>query len=73
MGGIHSTALDLTRCLHYFVNPDNSPLKRETAREMLQNHCAGLNQPWVSGGCWPKATTFPTMFDLPGVDMDCPP
>jgi CubicO group peptidase (beta-lactamase class C family) len=48
-GGIHSTALDLTRCLHYFVNPDNSPLKRETAREMLQNHCAGLNQPWGIG------------------------
>src|SRR5208337_181082 len=48
-GGVHSTAPDLTRFLHYFVNPENSPLKTETAREMLRNHCEGLNQPWGIG------------------------
>ena len=48
-GGIHSTAPDLTRFLHYFVNPTHTPLKVETAREMLRNHCEGLNQPWGIG------------------------
>jgi beta-lactamase class C len=48
-GGVHSTAPDLTRFLHCFVNPGNPPLKRETAREMLRNHCEGLNQSWGIG------------------------
>jgi CubicO group peptidase (beta-lactamase class C family) len=48
-GGIHSTAPDLTRFLHYFVNPTDTPLKVETAREMLRNHCEGRNQPWGIG------------------------
>jgi CubicO group peptidase (beta-lactamase class C family) len=48
-GGIHSTAPDLTRFLRYFVNPENPPLKPETTREMLRNHCEGLNQPWGIG------------------------
>jgi len=48
-GGVHSTAPDLTRFLRYFVNPKNPPLKPETAREMLRNHCEGLNQPWGIG------------------------
>jgi CubicO group peptidase (beta-lactamase class C family) len=47
--GVHSTVFDLSRLLHYFANPENSRLKPETAREMLRNHCEGLNQPWGIG------------------------
>jgi CubicO group peptidase (beta-lactamase class C family) len=62
-GGIHSTAPDLTRFLHYFVNPESSPLKRETVREMLQNHCAGLNQPWGIG--WMLANSHDVSYGIP--------
>jgi CubicO group peptidase (beta-lactamase class C family) len=48
-GGVHSTAPDLTRLLRYFLNPEGPPLQPETAREMLRNHCHGLNQPWGIG------------------------
>jgi CubicO group peptidase (beta-lactamase class C family) len=61
--GVHSTALDLTRLLHYFVNPCNSPLKPETAREMLRNHCEGLNQPWGVG--WMLAHSHDTYYKIP--------
>ena len=61
-GGVHSTARDLTRFLHYFVNPGNSPLKRETALEMLRNHCEGLNQPWGIG--WMLANSHDAYYKI---------
>ena len=48
-GGVHSTASDMIRFLKYFVHPAGPPLKPETAQEMRQNHCRGLNQPWGIG------------------------
>jgi len=49
-GGVHSTALDLMRFLRYFVDPGKTKLLQvETAREMLRDHCKGLNQPWGIG------------------------
>jgi beta-lactamase class C len=59
-GGVHSTAPDITRFIHYFANPGNTPLKRETAREMLRNHCEGLNQPWGLG--WMLANSHDAYF-----------
>jgi CubicO group peptidase (beta-lactamase class C family) len=56
-GGVHSTVSDLMRFLHYFVNPGNSPLKSETAREMLRNHSEALNQPWGIGWMLAKSHT----------------
>jgi|SRR5208283_153915 len=61
-GGVHSTAPDLTRFIRYFVNPGNPPLKRETAREMLRNHCEGLNQPWGIG--WMLANSHDASYKV---------
>lgn len=61
-GGVHSTALDLTRFLHYFVNPRKPPLKLETGREMLRNHCEGLNQPWGIG--WMLANSHDAYYKV---------
>ncbi len=62
-GGVHSTAPDLTRFLRYFVNPENPPLKPETAREMLRNHCEGLNQPWGIG--WMLSKSHDAYYKVP--------
>jgi CubicO group peptidase (beta-lactamase class C family) len=61
-GGVHSTAADLTRFLHYFVNPGKPPLKLETAREMLRNHCEGVNQPWGIG--WMLANSHDAYYKV---------
>jgi len=61
-GGVHSTAADLTRFLHYFLRPGNHPLKPETAREMLQNHCVGLDQPWGIG--WMLANSHDVYYKV---------
>lgn len=61
-GGVLSTALDLTRFLHYFVNPQKPPLKLETGREMLRNHCEGLNQPWGIG--WMLANSHDASYKV---------
>jgi CubicO group peptidase (beta-lactamase class C family) len=61
-GGVHSTAPDLTRFLHYFVNPKDPPLKPETAREMLRNHCEGLTQPWGIG--WMLSKSHATSYKV---------
>jgi CubicO group peptidase (beta-lactamase class C family) len=62
-GGVHSTASDLTRFLRYFVNPENPPLKPETAREMLRNHCEGLDQPWGIG--WMLSSSHDASYKVP--------
>lgn len=62
-GGVHSTAPELTRFLHSFVSPGNAPLKVETAREMLRNHCEGLNQPWGIG--WMLAKSHDVDYNVP--------
>jgi CubicO group peptidase (beta-lactamase class C family) len=62
-GGIHSSAPDLTRLLHYQLSPRNVPLKPETAREMLKNHSKGLNQPWGIG--WMLAESHDTYYNTP--------
>jgi CubicO group peptidase (beta-lactamase class C family) len=62
-GGVHSTAPDLTRLLRYFVNPESPPLKPETAREMLRNHCQGLNQPWGVG--WMLSNSHDVSYKVP--------
>jgi CubicO group peptidase (beta-lactamase class C family) len=43
-GGAHSTAADIARFLHSFLHPEQSPLKPETARSMIQNQTPTLNQ-----------------------------
>jgi len=48
-GGVYSTAADVSRFLHYFVNASGPPLRPETASSMLKNHNQGLNQPWGIG------------------------
>jgi CubicO group peptidase (beta-lactamase class C family) len=59
-GGIHSTGADLTRCLRYFMHPEDGPLKSATAKEMLLNHCEGLNQPWGLG--WMLSNSHDTHY-----------
>ena len=60
-GHVHSTACDLTCFLDHFVNPENSILKPETAREMLVNYCERLNQPWGIG--WMLARSHNTAYE----------
>lgn len=48
-GGAHATAGDVVRFLEYFLAPDNRILKPETARSMLTNQNAGLNEAWGIG------------------------
>jgi len=48
-GGAHSDVADISRLLHYFEHPDGRVLKPETARAMITNQNAGLNQPWGIG------------------------
>lgn len=61
-GGVHSTALDLTRFLRYFLNPRSAPLMPETAREMLRDHCQGLSQPWGIG--WMLANSHDSNYKV---------
>ena len=49
--------------LHYFVEPQKSPLKLETRQEMLRNHCDGLNQPWGIG--WMLANSHDVYYQVP--------
>lgn len=48
-GGAHATANDVVKFLEYFLAPDNRVLKPETARAMLTNQNAGLNEAWGIG------------------------
>jgi CubicO group peptidase (beta-lactamase class C family) len=48
-GGVHSTVLDVARFVQYFLNPDDRVLKPATAKSMIQNQNAGLNEPWGLG------------------------
>jgi CubicO group peptidase (beta-lactamase class C family) len=62
-GGVFSTASDLTRFLHYFVDPARAKvLEAATAREMLVDHCRGLNQPWGIG--WMLANSHDCSFNV---------
>jgi len=62
-GGVCSTAQDLMRFLRYFVDPSKTKLLRiETAREMLRDHCEGLNQPWGIG--WMLAKSHDCYFNV---------
>jgi beta-lactamase class C len=53
-GGALAPASDVTRFLRYFVKPEASVLKPETAAKMITNQNAGMNQPygigWAVGG-----------------------
>lgn len=62
-GGVYSTAADVTRFLHYFVNPAGAPLQAETARSMLKNHNEGFNQPWGIG--WMLAYSHDAYYNQP--------
>ncbi len=63
-GGVHSTAPDLMRLLRYFADPSKAQLLRvETARDMLRDHCPGLNQPWGIG--WMLANSHDCHFNVP--------
>ncbi|MFN7924982.1 MAG: serine hydrolase domain-containing protein [Bryobacteraceae bacterium] len=48
-GGAHSTTADLLVLLGYFLEPDARVLKPETARLMVTDQNAGLNEPWGLG------------------------
>jgi CubicO group peptidase (beta-lactamase class C family) len=48
-GGAFAPASDVTRFLRYFVKPEASVLKPETAAKMITNQNAGLNQPYGIG------------------------
>ena len=48
-GGAHAPATDVARFLEYFLNPDARVLKPDTARAMVANQNAGLNEPWGIG------------------------
>jgi beta-lactamase class C len=62
-GGVHSTASDLMSFLRYFVDPSKIQLLRvETARDMLRDHCQGLNQPWGIG--WMLAKSHDCYFNV---------
>jgi len=62
-GGVHSTAGDVMRLLRYFVDPSKTQLLRvETARDMLRDHCLGLNQPWGIG--WMLAKSHDCNFKV---------
>jgi CubicO group peptidase (beta-lactamase class C family) len=62
-GGVRSTAPDIMRFLRYFVDPSKAQLLRvETARDMLRDHCQGLNQPWGIG--WMLAKSHDCYFNV---------
>jgi beta-lactamase class C len=61
-GGIYSTAADLARFLLYFAAPGRFPIKADTVREMRQDHCAGLNQPWGIG--WMLANSHDVYYGV---------
>ena len=62
-GGVHSTARDLMQFLRYFVDPTKTKLLQvETARDMLRDHCQGLNQPWGIG--WMLAKSHDCNFNV---------
>jgi CubicO group peptidase (beta-lactamase class C family) len=62
-GGVHSTAPDLMQLLRYFVDPRQTQLLQvETARDMLRDHCQGLNQPWGIG--WMLANSHDCHFNV---------
>src|SRR5215471_15981629 len=62
-GGVHSTVADVMLLLRYFVDPSETQLLRvETARDMLQDHCKGLNQPWGIG--WMLAKSHDCYFSV---------
>ena len=48
-GGAHSDVGDVSRLLQYFGRPDKRVLKPETAKAMITNQNAGLNQPYGIG------------------------
>jgi CubicO group peptidase (beta-lactamase class C family) len=48
-GGAHATAGDVLRFLECFLAPDGRVVKRETAKAMVTNQNAGLNEPWGLG------------------------
>lgn len=48
-GGAFAPAPDVTRFLRYFVKPDGSVVKPETAAKMITNQNVGLNQPYGIG------------------------
>jgi len=48
-GGAHSNGSDLERFLRYFLHPDGSLLKLDTAKEMVTNQNVGLQTPWGWG------------------------
>jgi CubicO group peptidase (beta-lactamase class C family) len=48
-GGVHSNGSDLERFLRYFLSPDGSVLKVDTAKKMISNQNVGLAKPWGLG------------------------
>ncbi len=48
-GGAHSTGIDLEKFLWYFLHPDGSVLKEDTAAAMITNQNQGLEIPWGLG------------------------
>ncbi len=64
-GGAHSTATDVLRFIDSFLAPDGRVIKRETAKAMVTNQNAGLNEPWglglmVNGASFGKACSAAT-------------
>jgi CubicO group peptidase (beta-lactamase class C family) len=52
-GGAHSNVGDVTRLLQYFGKPDKRVVKPDTAKAMVTNQNAGLNQPYGIGWALP--------------------
>ncbi len=48
-GGAFATAEDVLKLLSYFASPDDRVVKVETARMMIKDQNAGLNQEWGLG------------------------
>jgi CubicO group peptidase (beta-lactamase class C family) len=48
-GGAHANVDDILRYLDYFLEPDPRVVRPETARAMVTNQNAGLNEPWGIG------------------------
>lgn len=48
-GGAHASAEDVGKCLEYFLHPDWRMLRPATARKMITDQNAGLNEPWGLG------------------------
>ena len=71
-GGAHATAADVLRFLDSFLAPDGRVVKRETAKAMVTNQNAGLNEPWglgfmVNGARFGKACSPDDVWPL-GID-----